>query len=87
MVEISTDSMKRTGPRQLAGSRACTDRSTSSRSRNSPGSAGTSVEDSSSNHLGCVKSPVPITLMPLRRPTRARCSRSQSRLQALENFE
>ena len=87
MVEISTDSMNRTGPRQLAGSRASTDRSSSSRSRNNPGSAGTRVEDSSSNHLGWVKSPVPITLMPLRRPTRARCSRSQSLLQALENFE
>src|SRR4029453_13418505 len=92
MVEISTDSMNRTGPRQPAGSRASTARSRSSRSRNSPGSAGTRGDSSSSNHLGWGKPPVPITRMPLLppplpgppQPEQPRLGRDQGRLQLLE---
>src|SRR5919197_110604 len=87
MVEISTDSRNRTGLRQDGGTRRSTARSSSSRSRSSPGSAGTRFARSSSAHAGWVKSPVPMTVMPLRLPHQARCSRSQSRLQALEYFE
>ena len=87
MVEISDDSRNRTGVRHAGGSVSCTARSSSGRNRNSPAASGTSLAPSSSRHAGWVKSPVPTTPMPLRPAHQARCSRSQSRLHARENFE
>src|SRR6266508_858762 len=87
MVEISTDSMNRTGPRHDGGSRRSTARSRSSRRRNKPGSAGTRVACSSSNQPGWVKSPVPTTVRPLRFAPCAMPGMSRSWLQALECFE
>ncbi len=78
-----------TGPargRTAAGCRS-TSRSISGRSRNSPGSAGTSLVRISSNQAGWVKSPVPTTVIPFRRAQSARCSRSASRLVAREYLE
>jgi hypothetical protein len=50
--------MKRTGERHAAGSVSLTACSMSSRSRNRPGSAGTSFCLSSARQTGCAKSPV-----------------------------
>src|SRR5215467_1036083 len=79
--------MNRTGFRQVAGSVSATVLSMSSRSRNRPGSAGTSFSLSSALHAGWVKSPVATTPIPLRAAQWARCSRSRSRLVAREYFE
>src|SRR5215468_8207392 len=79
--------MKRTGLRQTAGSVAATPRSMSSRRRNRPGSAGTSLSLSSAHQAGWVKSPVATTPIPLRAAQWARCSKSRSRLVAREYFE
>ena len=91
MVEISTDSMKRTAAlpslRHAGGSRSSTALSISGRRRNRPGSAGTSLSFSSARHAGWVKSPVPTMPIPFLRPQIARCSRSQFRLVAREYFE
>src|SRR5216684_412641 len=79
--------MKRTGVRQAGGRVAATAFSMSSRRRNNPGSAGTSLSLSSAHQAGWVKSPVATTPMPLRAAQWARCSRSRSRLVAREYFE
>ena len=71
----------------IAGSVAATPFSMSSRRRNRPGSAGTSLSFSSAAQAGWQKSPVPTTPMPLRAAQWARCSRSRSRLVAREYFE
>jgi hypothetical protein len=87
MVEISTESRKRTGAAHAGGESRSSRRSSSGRTRNNPGSAGTRVCLSSAAHAGCVKSPVPSTLTPLRKAHRPRCSISQSLLHARENLE
>ncbi|MFF4126235.1 hypothetical protein SAMN05421833_12125 [Microbispora rosea] len=69
--------MYRTGAAAtLLGSVAATSRSRSSRSRNSPGSAGTRAVRSRSSQAGWVKSPVPMSVTPLRRAHQVNCSRS-----------
>ncbi len=79
--------MNRVAVRHDAGNVRRTSASRSGRSRNRPGSAGTSLVAISCDQAGWVKSPVPTTAMPLRAAHQARCSRSQSRLQALEYLE
>ena len=87
MVEISTSSMKRTGPPQAAGACSSTHASRSGRRRNRPGSAGTSLSLISASQAGWVKSPVPTTVMPFLRAHNARWSMSAFLDVAREYFE
>src|SRR5262252_5420616 len=87
MVEISVDSRKRINAGQLGGRVGPSRDASSGRSRNNPGSAGTSDSASWIAHAGWVKSPVPTTVTPFRAAHQARFGISQSLLQARENRE
>src|SRR5712664_142307 len=87
MVEISTDSMKRTGVRHEGGRVFQMSASISGLRENSPPPAGTSLSLISASQAGWTQSPVPTTAMPLRAAHHARCSRSRSRLVAREYLE
>src|SRR5215469_5803341 len=87
MVEISVDRRKRISAVQLGGSVRLSRDASSGRSRNRPGSAGTSDSARWTAHAGWVKSPVPTTVTPFRAAHQARCGISESLLQAREYRE
>ena len=84
---ISDVKIKRTFPRHELGTCLSHSSENSFFSLKSPSSAGTNFSFISTNHPGCVKSPVPTMVIPFNWAAIYRFSRSRFFAVALENFE